>query len=220
MGYVNYANYSNAATEIDDSAKKWPLDLPFNSTYFNADGTVKADTKLDGETLKQLRQHAKAVKIQFGYAGSPTYTRVSDTEVADSEIIEQEHLNEQSGVINGTYSGLLDEMSEMGMLGSVGPVVEGEVITKSKIDEIATRLKQVAAYANYSNYTDSPAPSYLNGYQNHSNSHSSNTRSYTCHRNHGNHSNTGSSHLNTATAYANLTYLNVFTNPATYQDNL
>ena len=220
--YNNYANYSNTWRGTKDDEKKWTLDLPFNSEYFESNGTLKNDIELSGDVLKQLRQHIKAIDSQFEFAGTPLGEAITDSDLATDQFVEHEHLNEGEAP-TGANNALLDEMSEIGILGSVSGVADGQPITKAKIDEIASQLKTAAVYNNYSNYFNSHA-NYQNGYANKVNyvNGTGTGRGWMCHRNHSNYSylDSGSNHLNTAVAYSNSVYLNSFTDPATYSDNL
>lgn len=219
MGHSNYANYSNTYHGTRDDLKRWPITLPFSGSL-SSNGTVTAGSKLDGDVLKQLRQHVKAIDKQFLFSGTASLTNVSDTKIAAGAKIENEQLNANGSSPVKNSTGLLDGMSTNGILGTISGVGNGVKITKAKIDEIATKLKSAASYNNYSNYTNTGHANYTNGYANHSSSTSYSNRGWMCHRNHANHSNSGSNHLNTSVAYSNTSYSNSFTNPATYQNSL
>ena len=194
---------------------------PHWSTNFNTDGTLKTDVSFCKDVISKLRENAKALIRNFNVPTDhrsgpplsspapdavtlPSFTAAGDSNLDAEDPVTNVEFNGVNGVIDATdspsYSGLLDDMVEGnvdGLLGTNPTAVSKDIkITRAKINEISAKIEAAKNYQNYANHANSGYCEYNNGYINHSNYYTGDSRGWICHRNHSNYQEYGNTYVN------------------------
>lgn len=168
MSYTRQTYTNTYSNHTDDTQKRFPLEINWDSNNWNADGTPIGG-HLTGNILEELRQHAKAIEAQFdNQVTDPDYSAVEDVDLERGKRVSTDNLY-SSG------NGLLDGINLMDNDLDIPLPQHGDKIDKNLLTEIRLKLESEQSYSNYSNSNNSgygqlQNDSYANTYSNFSSS--------------------------------------------------